>query len=85
MSRLNHFIQELATNPEMLSAYQSNAEQTMLKSGLSKREVQAVLAGDKSQLDTLSGHQQPKTAYYFSNILPAMEHSEAGQPAANLH
>ncbi len=55
MSGLSQFIEALATNPKLQQDYAAAPEKTMQQFGLQRDEIDAVLSGDKTQVEKLTG------------------------------
>jgi len=67
MSKLAQFIEELATNTDLQQQYAADAKGTMQNYGLAPNEVDAVLSGDKAQVEQLTGKTaQPVTFIFIS-------------------
>lgn len=67
MSTLIRFIEELATNPELLRQYSASPETTMAAFGLQPQEISALLSGDKTKVEQLIG----KTGTIVTFMFPA--------------
>ncbi|WNO59551.1 hypothetical protein [Rheinheimera sp. MMS21-TC3] len=65
MSDLNKFIAELATNPKLQQDYATSPAQTLESYGLQSHEIEAVLSGDKVQLEKLTGKTGSSIKFYF--------------------
>lgn len=65
MSGLSKFIEELATNPKLQQEYATAPAQALQNYGLQKHEVEAVLSGDKAQVEKLTGQTLNSVMYMF--------------------
>lgn len=65
MTTLTSFITDVATNPALQSAYTLNPASTMTSYGLTAAEIETVLAGDKSGVETMTGKKSKATAFFF--------------------
>ncbi|KKO45152.1 hypothetical protein WG68_12040 [Arsukibacterium ikkense] len=65
MSTLSQFIEDLATNPKLQQDYQQNPATAMQNYGLQSHEAEAVLAGDKAQVEKLTGKSVNIVTYMF--------------------
>ena len=65
MSGLSKFIEELATNPKLQQEYATAPAQALQNYGLQKHEVEAVLSGDKAQVEKLTGKAVQPVTYFF--------------------
>lgn len=63
MSKLSDFFQELGSDAALLEAYKADPKGVMKANGLTDEEIQAVLSGDKAQLDSLSGDTSEVQSY----------------------
>lgn len=65
MSTLIRFIEELATNPDLLRRYSASPETTMKAFGLQPQEISVLLSGDKAKLEQLIGKAGPIITFMF--------------------
>lgn len=65
MSTLSQFIEDLASNPTLQQDYRNDPAATMQKYGLQSHEVEAVLAGDKTKVEQLTGHPVQPVTFIF--------------------
>ncbi|MEH8022170.1 MULTISPECIES: hypothetical protein [Rheinheimera] len=65
MSDLSKFIAELATNPKLLQEYSASPANTLKNYGLQSHEIEAVLSGDKAQVEKLTGNAVNVVPYMF--------------------
>ncbi len=65
MSDLSKFIEELATNPKLQQDYAASPAQALQNYGLQSHEVDAVLSGDKAQVEQLTGKTVSPVTFYF--------------------
>ncbi|MCG9720651.1 hypothetical protein [Shewanella sp. Isolate7] len=63
MSKLSDFFQKLGSDAALLEAYKADPKGVMKANGLTDEEIQAVLSGDKAQLDSLSGDTSEVQSY----------------------
>ncbi|WP_337842725.1 hypothetical protein [Rheinheimera sp.] len=64
MSKLAQFIEELATNTDLQQQYIADAAGTMQSYGLAQNEIDAVLSGDKAQVEKLTGQSVKAVMFY---------------------
>lgn len=65
MSDLNKFIEELATNPTLQQEYLASPAAALKNYGLQSHEIDAVLSGDKAQVEKLTGKTVNPVTFYF--------------------
>ncbi|WP_137226405.1 hypothetical protein [Shewanella sp. MEBiC00475] len=68
MSNMNTFFTKLGTDAVLLEAYKLDPRGIMKANGLTKKEVEAVMSGDKAQISKLSGDKE--MAMYMIVINP---------------
>ncbi|MCG9697227.1 hypothetical protein [Shewanella sp. Isolate11] len=56
MSDLSEFFEKLATDAQLMEAYQQDPEAVMKSAGLTDEAISAVMSGDKAAIDKLSGN-----------------------------
>lgn len=64
MTQLAEFIQALATDVQLQSAFQQNPAQAMMKYGVEAEAIGSVLAKDKQAVELLTGCTTSLKAFY---------------------